>query len=318
MNLFDMPLEALREYRPEIRKMPDFGSFWERSLAESATQELNAKMEQVPYPLDTVECFRVCFDGFRNSRITAQYVRPANSSAGSLPAIVIFHGYNWNSLTVAGYLKYILMGYSVLMVYTRGQNPASPDLASYPNGGASGWMTLGIGDPDSYYYRNVFMDSVRAVDFVYSLPETDGSRIALEGGSQGGGLALATGALSPHVSRVIAEVPFLCHFRRAVELSQNSPYGEISHYFRIHDPLHETEEHVYETLSYFDCCNLADRIQGECLLSVGLEDTICPPSTIFAAYNRINTPKEIRVYPDYGHNASSRHDEEKVAFLARG
>lgn len=125
-------------------------------------------------------------------------------------------------------------------------------------------------------------------------------------------------ALSPHVSRILSDVPFLCHFRRAVELSTDSPYCEISHYFRVHDPLHATEGQVYGTLSYFDCCNLVERIRGECLLSVGLEDVICPPSTIFAAYNRIRAPKEIRVYPDFGHNGSSRHEDEKVAFLARG
>lgn len=322
MRLYDLPLNALREYQPEIEKKVDFDRFWDDSLAESAAQGLNAEMERVPYPVDAVECFKVRFDGFRNSRITARYIRPARASAsgaaGTFPAIVVFHGYNWNSLTVAGALKYALMGRSVLLVDTRGQNIQSPDLAKYPNGGASGWMTLGIFDPQSYYYRNVYMDSVRAVDFILSLPETDVRRVAVEGGSQGGALALAAGALNPRVSRVLSDVPYLCHFRRAVELSTEGPYGEISHYFRIHDPLHATEDDVYGTLSYFDCCNLAERIRGECLLSVGLEDTICPPSTVFAAYNRIRAPKEIRVYPDFGHGGSALHEEEKIAFHARG
>ncbi len=319
MNMLDLPLAELRDYRPEIAKKDDFDRFWDDTLAESVAQGLNAEMEPMPYPVDAVECFKVRFDGFRNSRITARYIRPARPSASATFApVVVFHGYNWNSLTVAGALKYALMGRSVLLVDTRGQNVDSPDQAKYPNGGASGWMTLGIVDPFSYYYRNVFMDCARAVDFIRSLPETDPGRIAVEGVSQGGGLALATGALSPHVSRILSDVPFLCHFRRAVELSTDSPYCEISHYFRVHDPLHATEGQVYGTLSYFDCCNLVERIRGECLLSVGLEDVICPPSTIFAAYNRIRAPKEIRVYPDFGHNGSSRHEDEKVAFLARG
>lgn len=322
MKLYDLPLDKLREYRPDIGKQADFDRFWDDTLAESDAEGLNATMERVPYPVDAVECFKVQFDGFRNSRITARYVRPArpagSRSGEKFPAVVVFHGYNWNSLTVAGVLKYALMGRSVLMVETRGQNVDSPDRATYPNGGASGWMTLGIFEPKSYYYRNVFMDSVRAVDFIHALPETDGSRIAVDGGSQGGALALAAGALSPHVSRVLSDVPYLCHFRRAVELSTEGPYGEISHYFKIHDPLHATEERIFDTLSYFDCCNLADRIRGDCLLSVGLEDTICPPSTIFAAFNRIRAPKEIRVYPDFGHSGSSLHEEEKVSFLAKG
>ncbi len=320
MNLFDLPLEELRSYNPEIEKKADFDSFWDSTLAESSAQPLNAAMEPFDYPVPGVECFNVRFDGFRNSRASARYVRPAGaaSSKGQIPALVCYHGYNWNTLTVAAALKYVMLGRSVLLVDVRGQNPAFPDLAPYPNGGASGWMTLGILDPASYYYRNVYMDSVRAVDFVASLPETDPADIAVEGGSQGGALTLATAALSPRVALALADVPYLCHFRRAVKISTEGPYDEIYHYFKIHDQLHLTEEKAYETLSYFDVCNLAPRIRGRALVSVGLEDAICPPSTVFAAYNRIPGDKEIRVYPDYGHGGFSRHDEEKIAFLARG
>jgi cephalosporin-C deacetylase len=326
MNMYDMPLEELREYKPEIEKKGDFERFWEDALAESAAQAINASMERVPYPVDAVECFTVKFDGFGANRMSARYVRPrlapgatssASRDAAKLPSLVAYHGYNWNTLTFAGALKYALMGRSVLLMDVRGQDVGSPDHARYPNGGASGWMTLGIVDPKSYYYRNVYLDSVRAVELVRSFPETDGSRIAVEGGSQGGALALAVGALSPHVSAVLSDVPYLCHFRRAVKLSTEGPYNEIYHYFKIHDSLHETEAVIYGTLSYFDCCNLAVRIKGECLLAVGLEDTICPPSTIFAAYNRIRAPKNIRVYPDFGHGGFARHDEEKIAFLAK-
>lgn len=315
--MFDMPLEELREYSPDTGKKADFDRFWDDTLAESAAEPLNAAMERAPYPIDAVECFNVRFDGFGGNRVSARYVRPASPPSAKFPAIVVYHGYNWNTLNVAGALKYALMGRSVLLMDVRGQDVGSPDHARYPNGGASGWMTLGIVDPKEYYYRNVYMDSVRAVEFVRSLEETDERDIAIEGGSQGGALALAVGALSPHVRRVMSDVPYLCHFRRAVRLSTEGPYNEIYHYFKIHDPLHATEGDVYDTLSYFDCCNLADRITAECLLSVGLEDTICPPSTIFAAYNRIRAPKDIRVYPEFGHGGFARHDEEKIAFLAK-
>jgi cephalosporin-C deacetylase len=318
MNQFDLPLEELREYKPKIEKKPDFDRFWDETIVESSTQPLNIEMERLPYPVDAVECFKVRFDGFRNSRITARYIRPAGAAAASkLPALVTYHGYNWNSLNVAGALKYAIMGRSVLLVETRGQDVESPDLQRYPNGGASGWMTLGILDPENYYYRNVFMDCVRAVEVVRSFPETDASRIAVEGGSQGGALALATGALSSHVAQILSDVPYLCHFRRAVKLSTDGPYAEIAHYFKIQDQLHATESQVYGTLSYFDCCNLADRIRAETFVSVGLEDNICPPSTIFAAYNRIRSLKQIRVYGEFGHGGFWQHDEEKIAFLAK-
>lgn len=322
MNMFDMPLDELREYRPDIEKKPDFDRFWDDSVAASAKQPLNTEMERMLYPVDAVECFKVRFDGFRNSRIAARYIRPAGADGAAgkpkIPAVVVFHGYNWNSHCVANALKYTVMGRSVLMVEVRGQDIESPDLQRYQNGAASGWMTLGILDPAGYYYRNVFIDCVRAVELARSFPETDAGRIAVEGGSQGGALAIAAGALNPHVAQVLSDVPYLCHFRRAVRLSTEGPYNEISHYFKVHDQLHTTEDRVYETLSYFDCCNMAERIKGKVLMSVGLEDAICPPSTIFAAFNRIRSQKEIRVYPEFGHGGFWMHDEEKIAFLAKG
>lgn len=132
----------------------------------------------------------------------------------------------------------------------------------------------------------------------------------------GGALTLAAAALHPKVCLALSDIPYLCHFRRAIELFQGSPYEEISHYFKIHDQLHQTEEIVYKTLSYVDCMNLADRITCPTLISVGLEDTVCPPSTGFAAYNYIKSPKEIRIYPEYGHGGFTTHEEEKLKFAA--
>ena len=122
-------------------------------------------------------------------------------------------------------------------------------------------------------------------------------------------------ALSDKVKLAMVDVPFLCHFKRAVEVSQGNPYGEISHYFMIHDSLHITEKQVYKTLSYFDNMNLSTRIKGDVLLSVGLQDITCPPSTVFAAYNNINSYKEIKVYPEYGHGGFTLQEELKISFL---
>ena len=122
------------------------------------------------------------------------------------------------------------------------------------------------------------MDCARVIDLLMEREEIDASRIAVEGGSQGGALSLAVG-LYVRGKSYYSRCPYLCDFRRAVELAQENPYLEISHFFKIHDSLHKTEEKVYNTLSYFDNMNLASRIKGEVLMSVGLEDTICPPST---------------------------------------
>ncbi len=313
-----MPLEKLKEYKPELSKENDFETFWSKTIAESKEQKLNAELIPVDYPIDVVKVFDLYFDGFKNSRIYGRYVLPQNANIDNkVPAVVMYHGYNYNNIVISNVLHYTLMGYAVLMLDVRGQNIKSPDHNPYENGGPSGWMTNGILNPDNYFYRFAYMDCVRAVEFIKTRDEINTDKIAIEGGSQGGGLSLAVGALSNDVKVVLADIPYLCHFRRAIELYDGSPYDEIYHYFKVHDSLHKTEDQVYRTLSYFDNMNLASMIKGDVLISVGLEDTVCPPSTAFAAFNHLKTEKEIRVYPEYGHGGFNQHGEEKITFLKK-
>lgn len=316
MNLFDLPLEQLKVYKPESTKEQDFDIFWDETLREALEQPLNDELKEVYCEFDVIKVYDVYYDGFKNSRIHAKYVLPKNAGEDKkLPAVALFHGYNWNNSNIVDAFKFTLLGYAVLLVEVRGQNILSPDHNHYDNGGAAGWMTKGILNPENYYYRYVYMDCVRAVEFLASREEVDSEKISVTGGSQGGALALATSALSERVKVVMADVPYLCHFRRAVQVSMDGPYNEIYHYFKIQDSLHTTEEQVYKTLSYFDNMNLATRIKAKALVSVGLEDTICPPSTVFAAYNNINSEKKIRVYPEFAHGGFNAHEEEKLKFL---
>jgi cephalosporin-C deacetylase len=318
MNLFDLPIEELKEYKPELTKEANFDEFWDGILEESKQYPLNPELNPIDYPIDAVKVYDVYFNGFRNSRVHGRLVLPKEASAtNKVPVVVYYHGYNWNSLVISHAFKCTIMGYGCLMMDVRGQDVQSPDHNNYDNGGVSGWMTKGILNHNNYYYLYAYMDSVRAIEFLKTIEVVNCDRIAVEGGSQGGGLALAVGALSKDVKAVMADIPYLCHFRRAVRMSTDGPFNEIYHYFKIHDSLHRTEEQVYRTLSYFDGMNLATRIKADTLISVGLEDTICPPSTGFAAYNHIDAKKEIRVYSEYGHGGFSVHEEEKIAFVKK-
>lgn len=314
MNLYDMPLEKLKNYKPELTRKEDFASFWKKTLKQTLNQPLNSELKEKDYSLSQVKTYDIYFDGFLNSRIHGRYILPVKTDS-TLPLVIMFHGYSWNNIQIADVLHYILMNCAVLLLDVRGQNTHTPDHNKYVNGGPTGWMTKGILDPHNYYYRLVYMDCVRAVKFADRRKEIDSDRIAVEGHSQGGGLALAVGALSSQVKLVMSDTPFLCHFRRGVELYERSPYEEIYKYFKALDSLHKTEDRVYETLSYFDCMNLAVQIKAKVLMSIGLEDVVCPPSTAFAAYNHLATEKEIRIYPEYGHGGFRRHKEEKIKFL---
>jgi cephalosporin-C deacetylase len=133
--------------------------------------------------------------------------------------------------------------------------------------------------------------------------EVDAGRIGCFGNSQGGALAPACAALEPRIRRVASVHPFLCDYQRIWEMDlAKDAYDELRYFFRMFDPLHEREDELFTRLGYIDCQHLAPRIQAEVLMFTGLMDTICPPSTQFAAYNRITAPKDMVIYPDYGHD----------------
>jgi cephalosporin-C deacetylase len=174
-------------------------------------------------------------------------------------------------------------------------------------------MTRGILDPATYYYRRVFTDAVRAIEAARAHESIDGARIAVSGGSQGGGISLAAAALDPTVGVAMPDVPFLCHYRVATQITDRDPYAEIARFCQIH---RGSVERVFQTLSYFDGVNFAAHARARALFSVGLMDDICPPRTVFAAYNHYRGPKEIRVWEYNRHEGGQSYQNlEKMRFL---
>jgi cephalosporin-C deacetylase len=171
-------------------------------------------------------------------------------------------------------------------------------------------MTKGILDENTYYYRYVYMDCYRAINYVLTREDVDENKIGVTGISQGGGLSIATIALHKKVSLSLPSVPYLCNFERAINVASTGPYLEILNYIKVHP---DREERVMETLSYFDNMNLAPEINASILISVGLVDTICPPSTIFATYHHVSSrEKKLEVYPGMGHEEPNIHVEKKM------
>lgn len=181
---------------------------------------------------------------------------------------------------------------------TRGQSGPNrpgdtPDPAGSGNPGVPGKMTQGLLRPEDYYYRRLFTDAVRAVEVARGHPAVDAGRIVVAGGSQGGAAALATAGLVPGLAGALIDVPFLTHIRRAVEITDSGPYGELTRYFagergRIDTALH--------TLDHFDGLNFAARATAPALFGTALRDDVVPPSTGFAAYHHYAGEKELKVW----------------------
>jgi cephalosporin-C deacetylase len=145
-------------------------------------------------------------------------------------------------------------------------------------------------------------------------PAVIADQIAITGGSQGGGITLAVAGLDTAVSVAMPDVPFLCHYRRATQLIQTDPYNEITRFCAAHRDQVET---VFRTLSYFDGVNFATRAKAKALFSVALMDDICPPSTVYAAYNHYSGDKEIAVYNYNNHEGGGPFQLRKQAQFLR-
>ena len=313
MPFADMPLAELQAYRPPSTRQGDFDAYWNDALAESADIPLDVATEPLDYPAEGVRVSRLTYSGGAPGRICGWLLEP--EGARNAPGMVFYHGYGGGKGQVYDYLGWALQGYAVLAVDVRGQQGESEDHALYPGGHVVGWMTAGILDPRRYYYRGVYLDAVRAVDALASREGVDGARIGVTGNSQGGGLSLAAAALHPRVRLSLPGIPFLCHFARAMDLAEGGPYPELTGYCNRF-PAHR--EQVERTLSYVDGMNLAPRISCPVMMTVGLRDAICPPSTAFATYNALGTSeKEMLVYPFGGHETFATENETKLRWARR-
>lgn len=325
MAFFDLPLDQLKTYLPDRKEPADFDSFWGSTLAKARTFPLNATFEKVDYGLVAQETYDVTFNGFGGQPVKGWLILPAQQvrtqRAVSLPCVVEFIGYGGGRQFGFDWLLWASAGYAHFVMDTRGQGSTwsagdTPDL--YAEGGNAhfpGSMTKGILDPKHYYYRRVFTDAVRAIEAARSHPVVDEAQIAVTGGSQGGGIAIAAAGLVPDVVAAMPDVPFLCHYRRATELVDTYPYKEIAEYCHVH---RDKVDMVFNTLSYFDGVNFSARAKAKALFCTALMDQVCPPSTVFAAYNHWAGEKDIKVYPYNGHEGGGSYQTlEKVRFLKR-
>ena len=315
MPFFDLPQAELVRYRSSSAAPADFDSFWADTLGEARSHGLDAVFTPVDLGFPLFDVFDVSFSGFGGHRIRAWYIKPAGRAPTG--TVVKFIGYGGGRGFVNEHLLWPSTGRAVLVMDTRGQGSSwSPSDTADPVGSDPahpGFMTRGITDPKGYYYRRVYTDGVRPVEAALSRAESDPAKLAVVGGSQGGGIAIAVAGLEPRVKAAMPDVPFLCDFKRAVGLTSRDPYGEIVRYLAVH---RQAVEASFATLNYFDGVHFAPRSTAAGLFSVAMMDDICPPSTVYAAYNVWAGSKSIESYSFNNHEGGGVfQDRAQVKWL---
>jgi cephalosporin-C deacetylase len=315
---YDLPLAELRAYAPHLPAPADLDQFWSTTLAEARKHDLAATFAPVDSGLAVIETFDVTFAGFDGASIRGWLHLPMGRRR-PLPAVVEYIGYGGGRGLPHERVLWAEAGYAHFVMDTRGQGStwavgATPDREASGDPAHPGFMTQGILDPGRFYYRRLITDAVRAVEAARSHPAVDPERVAVTGGSQGGGLTIAAASLVEGLVGAMPDVPFLCDFPRAITLKDADPYAEIGRYLKAH---RDHVEQVVATLAYFDMAVLGGRATAPALFSVGLMDEICPPSTVYAAFNRYGGPKEIVEYPFNDHEGGQGfHDIVKLRWLA--
>lgn len=299
---FDMPLTDLYTYQGTNPRPADFDEFWNQSIAEM--HALDPQVELIPAEFEhpAANCFHLYFTGIGGARIHVKLIRPKTIPAPT-PAMLMFHGYSMNAGDWLDKIAYVAAGFTVAALDCRGQGGLSED-----PGGTKGWtlnghFVRGLDDaPAKMTFRQIYLDTAQLARIIMAMPEIDATRVGATGASQGGGLTLACAALEPRIKRAAPIYPFLIDYKRVWQIDlDKDAYSELKSYFRRFDPRHEREDEIFTQLGYIDVQHLSPRIQAEVLLTVGLRDEVCPPSTQFAAYNKITSPKTVDLYHEYAH-----------------
>ena len=310
MPLVDMSIEELLIYKGTSPCPADIDEYWDNAIAEMQGIDPQIILEPSEFNVPFVECYNLYFTGVKGAKIYAKYLRPRDTSKPA-PAIVMLHGYSGNGGGWNDKLNYVAAGFSVFSMDCRGQGGNSEDVGGVKGTTFRGHIIRGLDDDkNKLLFRDIFLDATQLVKIAMSMPGVDSNRVGVTGGSQGGGLTIACAALAPEVKRIAALYPFLSDYKKVWEMDLAiDAYAELKDYFRRFDPFHKREYEIFEKLGYIDIQNIAKRIKAEVLMFTGLMDTICPPSTQFAAYNKITSNKNVVFMPDFGHEHPYQVDD---------
>jgi cephalosporin-C deacetylase len=278
---------------PTVKDPVDFNEYWANAIEEARKTDLDPHITLMPERCTgNANVYHVSFQNERpGSRIYGILAVPKKT--GKYPAILKVPGAGIRPY--AGDPRTAALGFITLEIGIHGI-PVILDPAVYSNlasGALYSYNTIRMNDRDEFYYKRVYLGCVRAIDFIFTLPEFNGTDIAVTGGSQGGALTIVTAGLDRRIRFMAALYPALCDNTGYL----NKRAGGWPHYFRNSEP----KPGEVETLEYFDVVNFARQVTAPGYYTWGYNDLTCPPTSMYSAYNVITASKELHIFQETGH-----------------
>ena len=303
--------------QPSLPPPADFDAFWAEKKKGLAAVPMNPKMEPVAVPPDRPNCeaFDVKLDCVGGAPVSGYYARPTNAKPKSCAIRLSVPGAGVRSADLLSPVRFASGGGVISMeINAHGILNGQPGsyYAGLDTGELRDYRKRGNTSRDTIYFLGAHLRSLRALEFLIAQPEWDGRTISVEGGSQGGGLALAVAALDPRVTFVVAINPAFCD-HSAMNAGRSPGWPKLV----TVDPQGKPDPASLEAARYFDSCNFATRIKAEAFMWEGFLDTLCPPSGVYAAYNQLKGKKFIIDDPDHGHGLDGMKLWPKVAAIQK-
>ncbi|XOV92266.1 MAG: acetylxylan esterase [Bacteroidota bacterium] len=293
--------------KPTVTNPDDFDDFWDEVKAQLKEIPIDAELTLLPDRCTSkVNVYHLSLRNINNSRFYGILSVP--KAPGKYPALLNVPG--------AGIRPYgpdlrAEDGFITLSVGIHGI-PVTMDQGVYDDlgrGALNQYWTIKLDDKNDYYYKRVYLGCVRAIDYIFSMEEFDGENIAVNGGSQGGALSIITAGLDSRIKYLLAYYPALCDLTGYL----HDRAGGWPHMFRYYDKT--TQPNWLNVAPYYDVVNFARRVKVPGWYSWGFNDTTCPPTSMYAAYNVITANKELNLFLETGHWTFPEQRDQGNAWL---
>ena len=305
--------------QPFTQEPKDFNTFWQGNLDELAKIPLSYTEEIAKeYCTDKVDCYLVKIPVSRRKQCVYGYLfYPKNAQPGKHPVVLCPPGAGIKTIKEPLRHKYYAEnGFIRLEIEIHGLDPRLPketfdDISRAFNSDPTGYLENGIDNRDRYYMKHVYLALVRCIDLLTSLPEWDGRNVAVQGGSQGGALALVAAGLDKRVNLCVVNHPALSDMAGYTEKGRTGGYPHFNRMTGLYTPSN------ISTMAYYDVVNFARKVKATTYMTWGYNDNTCPPTTSYAVWNTLNCEKESLITPINEHWTSDATEYGQMVWIKK-